>query len=78
MVTMRRTTTLAALALVTGLAGSALAQTDHSAHMAADAASHDSLEGSNTHGIDVAFELSWDAGSIPHWAAYSIIRQNAG
>jgi protein SCO1/2 len=54
---MRKSTTLTAIALLIVLVCPAFAQTDHSAHMAADAESHESLENTNVHGIDIAFEL---------------------
>ena len=54
---MRKSTTLKAIALLIVLVCPAFAQTDHSAHMAADAESHESLENTNVHGIDIAFEL---------------------
>ncbi len=57
MVTMRKTTTSTAIALLIVLACPAFAQTDHLAHMAADAASHENLGSANTHGINIAFEL---------------------
>ena len=66
MVHKRRRTTVTVLALAIGLAivGPAAAQTDHAAHLATDAATHKSLESTNTHGIAVAFELQDRDGNI--------------
>jgi len=54
---MRKSTTLTAIVLLIVLVCPAFAQTDHSAHMAADSESHESLASTNVHGIDISFEL---------------------
>jgi len=57
---------LTTMALAIGFVASApvYAQTDHAAHLAADAATHESLESSNVHGINVAFELQDRNGTL--------------
>jgi len=59
MVIKRTGSALTTMALAIGFVSSAplYAQTDHAAHLAVDAATHESLESSNVHGINVAFEL---------------------
>jgi len=54
------------MALAIGLVVTAVAngQTDHAAHLAADSATHESLAGTNTHGINVAFELQDRDGNL--------------
>jgi protein SCO1/2 len=66
MVIKRTGTALTTMALAIGFAAStpAYAQADHSAHLAADAATHESLENSNVHGINVAFELQDRNGNL--------------
>ena len=57
---------LTTMALAIGFVAStpAYAQTDHAAHLAADAATHESLDSANVHGIDVAFELQDRDGNL--------------
>jgi protein SCO1/2 len=66
MVIKRTATALTTMALAIGFVAStpAYAQTDHAAHLAADAATHESLESSNVHGINVAFELQDRTGNL--------------
>ncbi len=66
MVIKRTGTALTTMALAIGFVASTLAyaQADHAAHLAADAATHESLESSNAHGINVAFELQDRNGNL--------------
>jgi len=59
-------TALTTMALAIGFVASApvYAQTDHAAHLAADAATHESLQSSNAHGINIAFELQDRNGNL--------------
>jgi protein SCO1/2 len=66
MVIKRTGTALTTMALAIGFVAStpAYAQTDHAAHLATDAATHESLDSVNVHGINVAFELQDRNGNL--------------
>jgi protein SCO1/2 len=66
MVIKRTGTALTTMALAIGFIAStpAYAQADHALHLAADAATHESLESANVHGINVAFELQDRNGNL--------------